>query len=66
MAVPTASSIIELVVKIAVAFGFSYMFGYNGIWWAWPVAWFVTDVFLFGYLFFKANPAVKKMFSAQQ
>lgn len=66
VAVPTASSIIELVVKIAVAFGFSYMFGYNGIWWAWPVAWFVTDVFLFGYLFFKANPAVKKMFSAQQ
>lgn len=61
VAVPTASSIVELVVKIAVAISFSLLFGYNGIWWAWPVSWIVTDIFLLGYLFIKVNPNLKKL-----
>lgn len=62
VAVPTASSIIELVVKIGIAYGFSALFGYNGIWWAWPVSWIVTDLFLISYFFFKASPELKASF----
>jgi len=63
VAVPTASSIIELIVKIAISFSFSFLFGHNGIWWAWPIAWIVTDIFLFGFYIFKANPELKKTLS---
>lgn len=62
VAVPTASSIIELVVKIGISFAFSYLFGYNGIWWAWPISWVVTDVFLIGFYWIKAAPELKKQF----
>jgi len=62
VAVPTAASIVELVVKIFIAFGFSYFFGYNGIWWAWPIAWIITDIFLVGFYFIKAVPELKRGF----
>ncbi|MBQ0066491.1 MAG: MATE family efflux transporter [Firmicutes bacterium] len=60
VAVPTISSIIELVVKIGISFLFAKQFGYNGIWWAWPISWIVTDVFLFLYYRMKAYPALRK------
>lgn len=61
--VPTSASIAELVVKIGIAFGFSYLFGYNGIWWAWPISWIITDIFLYGYYFFVSKPHLKKIMS---
>lgn len=60
VAVPTISSIIELVVKIGISFLFAKQFGYNGIWWAWPISWIVTDVFLFLYYRMKAYSALRK------
>lgn len=65
-AVPTFSSILELVVKVAVASGFSVMLGCNGIWWAWPVSWCVTDVFLFGFYLLRANQQLQRLDSACQ
>lgn len=61
VAVPTTASIVELVVKIGISFIFSYLFGYNGIWWAWPISWIVTDAFLYGYYLIIAKPKLKQM-----
>lgn len=66
VAVPTAASIVELVVKIAISLSFSALFGYNGIWWAWPISWIITDFFLIGYYYFKASPELKKQFEIIQ
>lgn len=62
VAVPTVSAFLELGVKIVIAFVFSALLGYNGIWWAWPIAWLVTDIFLVGFCFFKAYPDLKRLF----
>lgn len=59
VAVPTISSILELIVKISISFSFSWIFGYNGIWWAWPLSWIITDAFLIGFYCIKARPALK-------
>ncbi|MCQ2593186.1 MAG: MATE family efflux transporter [Treponema sp.] len=64
--VPTASSVVELIVKICIAFVFSYIFGYNGIWWAWPISWIITDLFLIGFYFIKAAPALKKQLKIEE
>lgn len=64
--VPTSASIIELIAKIGISFGFSFLFGYNGIWWAWPLSWIVTDIFLVGFYFIKAKPELKKTLSLEE
>ncbi len=47
--VPTAASFVELGAKILAAGVLSKLFGHAGIWYAWPVAWIVTDLLLIGY-----------------
>ncbi len=47
-------------VKTAVAMVFSGWLGCNGIWWAWPISWIVTDLFLFGFYTLRAVPKMRE------
>ena len=52
-------SISEIAARSVLAFTFSALFGYHGIWWATPVGW--TGSALIGYIRYRSGKWKKKM-----
>lgn len=59
--IPTASSFVELGVKILSAAVLSKILGHSGIWYAWPAAWIVTDLLLVGYFHLFSAKQLRKL-----
>lgn len=59
--VPTAASFAELGAKILSAYFLSAVFGHAGIWYAWPMAWVVTDLLLIGDFYLRSGKELKRL-----